>query len=60
MHVTIQLGAMVPHRLVQRMAKTRPAALKTLNEFYKKGCQEKKFSLDRKARFFLEIQPTEL
>jgi hypothetical protein len=32
-----------------------------LNKFYKKGCQEKKFSLDRRARrFCLEIQPTSL
>jgi hypothetical protein len=30
----------------------------SVNEFYKKGCQEKKFSLDRIRDFFLEIQPT--
>ena len=29
-----------------------------LNEFYKKGCQEKKLRLDRRRDFFLEIQPT--
>jgi hypothetical protein len=29
-----------------------------LDEFYKKGCQEKKFFLDRIRDFFLEIQPT--
>jgi hypothetical protein len=29
-----------------------------LNEFYKKGCQEKKFCFDRNRGLFLEIQPT--
>jgi hypothetical protein len=29
-----------------------------VNEFYKKGCQEKKLRLDRSRDLFLEIQPT--
>ena len=29
-----------------------------VNEFYEKGCQEKKLRLDRRRDFFLEIQPT--
>jgi hypothetical protein len=29
-----------------------------VNEFYKKGCQEKKFCFDRNRGLFLEIQPT--
>jgi len=29
-----------------------------VNEFYKKGCQEKKLRLERSRDFFLEIQPT--
>jgi hypothetical protein len=32
-----------------------------VNEFYKKGCQEKKLRLDRRREdLFLEIQPTVL
>jgi hypothetical protein len=29
-----------------------------VNEFYKKGCQEKKLRLDRRRDFVLDIQPT--
>ena len=29
-----------------------------VNEFYKKGCQEKRFCLDRSQDLFLETQPT--
>jgi hypothetical protein len=29
-----------------------------VNEFYKKGCQEKKLRLDRRRDFCLDIQPT--
>jgi hypothetical protein len=29
-----------------------------VNEFYQKGCQEKKLRLDRGSRFLLDIEPT--
>jgi hypothetical protein len=31
---------------------------KILNEFYKKGCQEKSSASTGRSRFFLEVQPT--
>ena len=34
------------------------SALQHINEFYKKGCQEKKLRLDRSRDLILEIQPT--
>ncbi len=35
-----------------------PFAFFGVNEFYKKGCQEKRFCFDRNRGLFLEIQPT--
>jgi hypothetical protein len=45
-------GSRVPEIWIRRQRCVR------LDEFYKKGCQEKKFFLDRIRDFFLEIQPT--
>jgi hypothetical protein len=41
------------------LAQHRDFTRKAVNEFYKKGCQEKKLRLDRRREdLFLEIQPT--
>ena len=52
---------MKPYRSTQKPSDSAMGALRfgsSVNEFYKKGCQEKKLRLDRSRDLILEIQPT--
>jgi hypothetical protein len=46
-------GARPTHTLIDPDGESQP-----LDEFYKKGCQEKSSALTGGPRLFLEIQPT--
>jgi hypothetical protein len=59
--ITVELRAIRKLTVAIRPFHSRPSF--GVNEFYKEGCSikrdvKKKLPLDRRARFFLEIQPT--